>query len=97
MTRKKLSGNHLLDLVGTDEITPVWIGLDVHKKSYYVALRRVDGVCKSWVSPADPSVLSRQFSTNSERISLIFYEAGPTGYSLERVLKTKWISACSTG
>ena len=88
MTRKKLSGNQLLDFVGTDEIAPIWIGLDVHKKSYYVALRRADGVCKSWVSPADPGVLSRQFSTISKRISLIVYEAGPTGYSLERLLKT---------
>ena len=33
MTRKRVSSNQLLDLVGTDEITPVWIGLDVHKKA----------------------------------------------------------------
>ena len=28
MTRKKLSGNHLLDFIGVDEKIPVWIGLD---------------------------------------------------------------------
>jgi len=88
MKRKRLSGNHLLDFVGADEKTPVWIGLDVHKKNYHVALRRADGVCESWVSPANPIALVRQFSKISERISLIVYEAGPTGYFLERVLKT---------
>jgi len=40
MKRKRLSGNHLLDFVGADEKTPVWIGLDVHKKNYHVALAR---------------------------------------------------------
>ena len=87
MTRKRLSGNHLLDFIGVDEKTPVWIGLDVHKKSYHVALRRADGVCQSWVSAADPIVLAQQLSAISQRISLIVYEAGPTGYCLERVLK----------
>ena len=87
MTRKRLSGNHLLEFIGVDEKAPVWIGLDVHKKSYHVALRRADGVCQSWVSPADPTVLARQLCAISQRISLIVYEAGPTGYCLERVLK----------
>jgi transposase len=36
---------------------------------------------------ADPIVLAQQLSAISQRISLIVYEAGPTGYCLERVLK----------
>jgi hypothetical protein len=50
MTRKRLSGNQLLDFIGVDEETAVWIDLDVHKKIYHVALRRADGVCQSWVN-----------------------------------------------
>jgi transposase len=87
VTKKSLSGNHLLDFIGVDEKTPVWIGLDVHKQSYHAALRRADGGCQSWVSPADPIVLAQQLSAISQRILLIVYEAGPTDYCLERVLK----------
>ncbi len=87
MTKKSLSGNHLLDFIGVDGKTPVWIGLDVHKQSYHAALRRADGGCQSWVSPADAIVLAQQLSAISQRILLIVYEAGPTDYSLERVLK----------
>ncbi len=87
MTKKSLSGNHLLDFIGVDGKTPVWIGLDVHKQSYHAALRRADGGCQSWVSPADAIVLAQQLSAISQRILLIVYEAGPTDYCLERVLK----------
>ena len=71
MAKKRLNGNQLLDFFGVDEKTPIWIGLDVHKKSYHVALRRAHGDCQSWVSPADPNVLARQLSAISQRISLI--------------------------
>jgi len=50
MTRKSLSGNYLLDFIGVDEKTSVWIGLNVHKKSYQFALRWANGACQSWVS-----------------------------------------------
>jgi len=87
MAKKRLSSEHLLEFVGIDEKTPVWIGLDVHKRSYHVALRRAEGGCECWVTTADPVVPVRQFSAIWERISVIVYEAGPTGYFLERVLK----------
>jgi len=86
MARKSLSSDRLLEFVGVDEKNPVWIGLDVHKRSYHVALKRADGLCDAWVTAADPDLLVKQLSPISGRISAIVYEAGPTGYSLERVL-----------
>ena len=36
------------------EAQPFSIGIDVHKRSYHVAIRRVDGEVMTWVCPADP-------------------------------------------
>jgi len=87
MARKRLSGTRLIEFAGADESGPLWVGLDVHKRSYHVALRRGDGVSESWVATANPLALARQLAPKSERVKLVVHEAGPTGYSLERVLK----------
>ena len=87
MTKKRLRVSKLVEFCGSDDQGPIWIGLDVDKKSYHFGIRRSDGLSESWVTSADPQVLARQLLPIAKRISLIVYEAGPTGYSLERVLK----------
>lgn len=62
------------------------VGLDVHKRSYHVALRRADGRTLSWVASADPEQLASGLSSLGIRISAVAYESGPTGFSLARTL-----------
>jgi len=68
-----------------------WVGLDVHKKSYSVALRRGDGHICTWTSPPDPRALLATFERNGVRPKLVVHEAGPTGYHLARVLISEGI------
>lgn len=62
------------------------VGLDVHKRSYHVALRRADGRTLSWVASADPEQVAVGLSSLGIRISAVAYESGPTGFSLARKL-----------
>jgi transposase len=66
---------------------PFVIGVDVHKKSYSIALRRFDGAIKTWVAPAEPRRLIETIETLSITVERIAYEAGPTGFGLARALK----------
>ena len=49
---------------------PFHVGLDVHKKSYHLALRRVDGLSETWVSPADPVLIRRHLQSLEINIEL---------------------------
>ena len=70
---------------------PFWMGLDVHKRSYYVALRRFDGSIFTWSAPADPVKLVELIDRYKIRLSGACYEAGPTGFSLARILMSAGI------
>lgn len=63
-----------------------WVGLDVHRRSYAVALRRADGQIHTWTSAPDPQALLTTFQRCGIHPSLVVHEAGPTGYQLARVL-----------
>lgn len=63
-----------------------YVGLDVHKRSYHVALRRSDGRALSWVAPASPAQLLSSLSVLKLKIGAVAYEAGPTGFRLAREL-----------
>lgn len=65
----------------------VWVGIDVHKKSYHVALRSESGMSETFVSPAEPRVVIRHLLQLSLKIALVVYEAGPTGFGLARELE----------
>jgi len=62
----------------------VWVGVDVHKRSYSVAICRDDGVMVSWKTAADNDALVRQLTTPGMVIKSLAYESGPTGFSLAR-------------
>lgn len=64
----------------------VHVGVDVHKRSYSVALLRSDGSWKEWTTPASSRVLERIFSSVRSRIGAVAYEAGPCGFGLARCL-----------
>jgi len=63
------------------------IGIDVHKRSYHVALRRADGRAVTFVCPADPQGFVEQIRRLAVRVAVVAYEAGPTGFCFARVLR----------
>lgn len=62
----------------------VWIGVDVHKRSYSVAVCRDDGVMVSWKTAANNDALVRQLVVHGMEIKSLAYESGPAGFSLAR-------------
>jgi transposase len=69
------------------ETQPFFMGIDVHKRSYHLAIRRVDGKTVTLVCPADPSGLVGVIQRLCIKVGSIAYEAGPTGFGLARVLR----------
>lgn len=64
-----------------------WVGIDVHRKSYHMALQRADGQTHTWVTSPAPSSVISQLRHLGVSIEGVAYEAGPTGYGLARELK----------
>jgi transposase len=72
----------------------VHVGVDVHKRSYHLALwseRR--GLVTTWVQPAAPQALRRRLGPHRPQIAQVVYEAGPTGYALVRTLREAGFAA----
>ena len=65
----------------------IFVGVDVHKKTFTVALLRPDGMIKDWASPADIASPTQILSSLPVLIGAVCYEAGPTGFGLARNLK----------
>ena len=83
----KLSLSRLAAFVLGFEATAFRVGIDVHKKSYSLALLRVDNASIAWTGPARAETLLEPVKRFGLRISAVVYEAGPTGFSLARRLE----------
>ena len=68
-----------IKLTKDDEI---YIGIDVHKKSYAVAVWLNDAPAIDFVMPADNQKVLTMLDKLRIALKQIVYEAGPTGYSL---------------
>lgn len=68
-----------------------WVGADVHKRSYHIAIYRVDGKVRPFVCPASPLRLLRKLQSLNGTIAGLAYEAGPTGFSLARMIQAAGI------
>ncbi|MFW6162046.1 MAG: IS110 family transposase [Planctomycetota bacterium] len=71
-----------------------FVGIDVHKDSYSVSVaadRRK--VVARWVQPADPLAVVRRLEPIRSQVAAVVYEAGPTGFSLVRVLREHGLPA----
>ena len=66
-----------------------WVGIDVHKKNYHMALRRCDGQVQTWVIDADPVKVAERLLSLGVPIEGVAYESGPTGFGLARTLQEK--------
>jgi len=68
-------------LTADDEL---FVGVDVHKKSYHVALFLNDAPAIDFVMPAKKEQLSQKLKTMLPALQKVVYETGPTGYNLAR-------------
>jgi transposase len=59
-----------------------WVGVDVHKASYAVAILDEDGQRLEFSTPAIPRKLLLQLLGMGMTINALAYESGPTGYGL---------------
>jgi len=66
---------------------PVWVGVDVHKRDYHVALRSDSGLSETFVCPGKPAVFLGSLLKLGLKLALVAYEAGPTGHTLARALE----------
>jgi transposase len=87
----KYSLSRIEAFVSGFEEQPFWVGLDVHKRSYHIALRRSDGRSETWVAPASPEKLIKQALSLGVTIAAVAYETGPTGFALARHLESAQI------
>ncbi len=69
-----------------------YVGVDVHKRSYHVAIRRADGKTFTFVAAACPEILLKQLQDLDVPIAAIAYEAGPTGFGLARAVRNAGIT-----
>ena len=59
-----------------------WVGVDVHKVNYAVAILDEDGQRLEFSTVADPKRLLLKLFKMGMRIKVLAYESGPTGYGL---------------
>ena len=65
----------------------IFIGIDVHKKTYYVVARVNQEIVKKWTAPASPQKLGEQLLKYfGEGKIHTAYEAGFSGFALHRQL-----------
>lgn len=64
----------------------VYVGIDVHKASCHIAVWVNNGIALTFVTPSNNSAIARQLAKLNPGLKQIVYEAGPTGFSLARVL-----------
>lgn len=69
-----------------------FVGIDVHKRSFSIALLRPDGLIKDWTTPADVESVTQRLTSLQIHIAAVCYEAGPTGFGLARSLRSAGIN-----
>ena len=74
--------------VAAVEDRPIYVGLDVHKKTYSVALFEPrDGSVETYTCPSGEEALTDQLASLGCQIAHVVYESGPTGFALFRALE----------
>jgi transposase len=73
-----------INLTKDDEL---YVGIDVHKANYHVALYLNGDHAIDFITPADNIKICTTLKKLQPAIKNIVYEAGPTGYSLARQLQ----------
>ena len=72
---------------------PIWVGVDVHKASYAIAVRDQEGRAVQFTMAADNDTFVRKIASYGQPVAVVAYEAGPCGYSLYRACEAAGITA----
>jgi transposase len=75
--------------IGMNDSASIWMGLDVHKHSYHIALVSGESRPVTSSAPADPSSVVKTLHSNGIHLQGACFEAGPTGFKLASVLKSE--------
>jgi len=67
----------------------IFIGIDVHKISYHIAVLRADGQIRAWVAPANAHEVVRVVRELGGAVGAVAYESGPTGFVLARAFEAE--------
>ena len=81
---KKQNWLKKINLTTDDQL---YVGIDVHKKSYNLAFWLNDAPAIDFVMPADNKKVCQTLEKLRIALKSVVYEAGPTGYSLARTLQ----------
>jgi transposase len=72
----------------------LFVGIDVHKRTYSVAIWSSErGLLTVWTQPADDELVLSKLMPMAEYIVEVVYEAGPTGFKLARALRGAGLNA----
>jgi transposase len=66
----------------------IYVGVDVHKRNYHVAIWHNGRIGCAYSMTSDNNKLLRDIQQVRSSLKNIVYEAGPTGYSLVRLLRS---------
>lgn len=83
----RFSLNDLKDFLSINDQVPFWVGIDVHKRTYHIALLRGHQDIYTWSTPSDNGRLVQQLLDLNISIAGVCYESGPTGFSLARLFQ----------
>jgi len=88
---KKVTSNPVK--VKRNQNTPrLSVGIDVHRKQCAIAVWDGKEISMDWTTPSDNTAVINSLNPLKELIKGIVYEAGPTGFSLARALKSEGYS-----
>lgn len=89
---KRISIQGKTDSVDTSTVHKVFVGIDVHQRTYSVVSTMNGQVLKKWTTVASPEKLVAQLQTLYPRASMFTaFEAGFSGFVLHRVLENAGI------
>jgi transposase len=71
----------------------VYVGIDVHKKTYHLAIWLNGNIVLTYVTSADNQALIQQLRRLEPGLRKVVYEAGPTGFGLVRALRAASLPA----
>ena len=83
----RFSLSDLKRFLAVDPVSRFWMGVDVHKNSYHIALRRDDENIFTWSAPASPQKILEMIIDLRIPVEGVCYESGPTGFTLARTLE----------
>ena len=88
---KKINSASLISFINTCGDQNIWIGVDVHKKNWSVALYREDGEIFTFSTNSNSVCFVEQLLPWKNRLQKVVYEAGPCGFVLARALMASGI------